>query len=98
MQYPLAQERKTCPPISLPFDQFELGHISLNHSVTPLPGETISHCVFVFLDPRSKGLEFGKITAFYLGQPGVEMSSNGSMMIVQNTADSTLWERWRQLR
>jgi len=28
--------------ISLPFDQFELGHVSLNHAVIDPPGETSS--------------------------------------------------------
>ncbi len=72
MKNPLSQERKSCSPIALPFDELQLSHMPFDRSITPLPGETISHGVFVFLDASGKGLEFGKLAAFHLGQPGIE--------------------------
>jgi len=40
--------------------------------LTSPPGKTSSHRIFVFLNSRGKGLEFGKVAVFYLGQPGIE--------------------------
>src|ERR1700730_16043306 len=42
------------------------------HPIVDRPGEAISHCIFVFLHPRSKGLEFGKVALFHLGEPSIE--------------------------
>src|SRR6266567_3542091 len=50
MKYPLAEQRKARPTIPLSFDQFQLGHMSLHHTIIDPPGETGSHRVFVFLD------------------------------------------------
>src|SRR5260370_38477177 len=72
MKHPLTQERKTGPPIPLSFDQFQLRHMTLDNSIVDPPGETSSHCAFVFLDPSSKGLSFWKIAAVHLGKPGPE--------------------------
>src|SRR5260370_16055937 len=69
MKQPLTQERKTGPPIPLSFDQFQLRHMTLDHSIVDPPGETSSHCVFVFLDPSSIRLEFWKIAAVHLCKP-----------------------------
>src|SRR5258708_6620995 len=73
MKHTFSQERKTSLAISLSFDQFQLGHVSLNHPVIDRPGEAISHRVFIFLNPGSKRLEFRKFAAFYLVQPGIEL-------------------------
>src|SRR5713226_260012 len=70
MKNPFAQEGKFGSAIALPFDQFQLGHMSFNHAVIDPPGETSSHGIFVFLYPSSKGLEFRKLAAFHLGKPG----------------------------
>jgi hypothetical protein len=75
MKDPFSQQWKACLAISLSFNQFELGHVALDHAVADPPGESGSHRVFVFLDPSSKGLEFGKVAAFYLGQPGIKLLS-----------------------
>jgi hypothetical protein len=75
MEHPLTQQRKACPAISLSFDQFQLGHLSFHQVIVDPAGESSSHGVFVFLNPSSKGLEFGKFAAFYLCQPGIEMFS-----------------------
>jgi len=64
MKHPLAEQREACPAVPLSFNQFQLGHLSLNHTIIEPPGETSSHGVFVFLNPRSKGLEFGKFAVF----------------------------------
>ena len=71
----LAEQRKACLTIALSFDQFQLGHVSLDHAVIDPPGETSSHRIFVFLDPSGKGLQFGKIAAFHLVKPGIEVLS-----------------------
>ncbi|SRR6266487_3629298 len=76
MKHPFAQQRKACPAIPLSFDQFELGHVAFDYAIVDPPGETSSHRIFVFLDPSSKGLEFGKLAAFYLVQPGIEALSS----------------------
>jgi hypothetical protein len=55
MKNPLSPERKTCSPIALPFDELQLSHMPFDHAITPLPGETISHGVFVFLDISVSG-------------------------------------------
>jgi hypothetical protein len=75
MKHPLAEQREACPTIPLSFNQFELGHMALNHAIINPPGETSSHGVFVFLNARSKGLEFGKFAVFYLSKPGIELLS-----------------------
>src|SRR5260370_26603513 len=72
MKHPHTKERKNGLSIPLSFDQFQLRHMTLDHSIVDPPGETSSHCVFVFLDPSSKGLEFWKIAAVHLGKPGLE--------------------------
>jgi hypothetical protein len=51
MQHSLAQEWKARPAIALSFDQFEFGHVALDHAITDPPSETGSYCVFVFLNP-----------------------------------------------
>lgn len=76
MKDALAQQWKARSPIALSFDQFQLRHVSLDHAVIDPPGQTISHCVFVFLDPSSKRLEFGEPAAFNLSQPGIELFSS----------------------
>ena len=55
VKHPFTQERKARSAISLPFDQFQLGHVSLNHAVIDPPGEASSHRVFVFLDASCRG-------------------------------------------
>jgi hypothetical protein len=65
MKNPLSQERKSCSPIALPFDELQLGHMPFDHAITPLPGETVSHRVFVFLNASSKGLELGKLAIWF---------------------------------
>ena len=46
--------------------------MAFHHTVTDPPGKTSSHRLFVFLNSRGKGLQFGKGAVFYLGQPGIE--------------------------
>ncbi len=79
MKHAFAEKRKARPAISLPFDELQLCHVSLHNAVVDPPGETGSHCVFIFLNPRGKGLEFRQFTAFYLGQPSIkEFSGAGA--------------------
>jgi hypothetical protein len=54
MKYPLAQQWKAGSPIALSFDQFQFGHMALDHAVIDRPGQASSHSVFVFHDPRSE--------------------------------------------
>ncbi len=75
VEHTLAEQRKACLTIALSFDQFHLGYLSLDHSVIDPPGQTRSHSIFVFLDPSSKGLEFGKLTAFHLLKPAIKALS-----------------------
>jgi hypothetical protein len=72
VKHPFTQQRKPSSAISLPFDELQLRHVSLNHAITDPPSQASSHCIFVFLDPGGKGLEFGKLAAGYLGQPDIE--------------------------
>src|SRR5258707_7820715 len=73
VKHPFSEQRKARPTIPLPFDQFELGHVSLDHAVIDPPGETSSHGVFVFLHPSRKRLEFRKGALFHLVKPGIKM-------------------------
>ncbi len=75
MKDAFSQQRKAHPAIALSFDQFQFRHLSLDHAVVDPPGETSSHCIFVFLDPSRKGLEFGKLAACYFVQPSIEVLS-----------------------
>jgi hypothetical protein len=72
MENALAQEWKGRPAIALSFDQFQLGHVPIHPAIIDPPGETSFHCIFVFLDPSRKGLEFGKMAVFHLSKPGVK--------------------------
>src|SRR6266700_8278145 len=76
VKHPFSEQREGCPTIALSFDQFQLGHVSLDHAVIDPPGETSSHGVFVFLHSSSKRLEFRKFAAFHLIKPGIEMLSS----------------------
>jgi hypothetical protein len=75
MKDSLAEEWKASPAIPLSFDQFELGHVPFDHPVIDRPSEAISHRVFVFLNTSSKGLEFGQVALFHLGEPGIKETS-----------------------
>src|SRR5258706_2893781 len=75
VKHPFSEQRKARPTIPLPFDQFQLSHVSLDHAVIDPPGETSSHAVFVFLHPSRKRLECSKVALFYLAKPGIEMLS-----------------------
>jgi len=72
VKYPFSEQRKACSTISLPFDQFQLGDVFLDHPIIDPPGEPGSHRLFVFLYSNSKGLEFGKVAALHLSQPWIE--------------------------
>ena len=72
MKHPFAEQWKACSTISLPFEQFQLCDVSLDHPVIDPPGKTGSHRLFVFLYSNGKGLEFGKVAALHLGQPWIE--------------------------
>src|SRR6266700_2491951 len=73
VKHPFSEQREGCPTIALSFDQFQLGHVSLDHAVIDPPGETSSHGVFVFLYPSRKRLEFRKVALFHLVKPGIKM-------------------------
>ena len=75
VEHTLAQQRKTCPAIALPFDQFQLRHMPFHHTVIDPPGKASSHRLFVFLNSRGKRLEFGQSAALHLGKPGIEALS-----------------------
>ena len=72
VKHALAEQRKACSAISLSFDQFQLGHVSLDHAIIDPPGEASSHRVLVLLYSRSKRLEFGKFAAFHLIKPAIK--------------------------
>src|SRR5260370_9637039 len=76
VKHELAEQRKACSAILLSFNQFQLGHVSLNHAVIDPPGETSSHGIFVFLDSRGKRLEFRQLAACYLVKPSIEVLSS----------------------
>lgn len=75
MEHALTEQGKACFSVSLPFDEFQLVHMAFDHAVIDPPGETGSHCLFVFLDSSGKRPEFGDLAAGYLGQPGIEVFS-----------------------
>lgn len=76
MKDAFSEQRKACSAIPLSFNQFQLGHVSLNHAVIDPPGEASSHGIFVFLDSRGKRLEFRQLAACYLVKPGIEVFSS----------------------
>src|SRR5258708_2669997 len=47
--------------------------MAFDHAIIDPPGKTISYCIFVFLDPSSKGLQFRKLAAFHLSKPAIEV-------------------------
>jgi len=75
MKDAFAEQRKARFTIPLSFDQFQLSYLPFDHAIIDPPGETISHRVFVFLDPSSKGLKFRKGAALHLGKPGIKTLS-----------------------
>ncbi len=75
VKHALAEQRKACSAIPLSFNQFQLGHVSLNHAVIDPPGQTSSHGIFVFLDSSGKRLEFRQLAACYLVKPSIEVLS-----------------------
>src|SRR5712692_5717085 len=79
MKDTFSQQRKARPTITLSFDQFELGHVSLNHAIIDPPGETSFHRVFVLLHSHSKRLEFGKSAAFHLIKPAIKVFSTAGV-------------------
>src|SRR5436305_3176383 len=75
VKHPFSEQRKARPTIPLPFDQFQFGHVSLDHAVIDPPGEASSHGVFVLLHPSRKRLEFRKVALFHPVKPGIELFS-----------------------
>jgi hypothetical protein len=43
MENPFSAQGKTSPAVSLPFDQFQFRHVSLDHAATDPSGETSFH-------------------------------------------------------
>src|SRR5436305_14799896 len=68
VKYPCSEQRKACSTISLPFDQFQLGDVFLDHPIIDSPGEPGSHRLFVFLYSNSIGLACAKVAALHLIQ------------------------------
>ena len=56
MKNPFSQEGKSGSAIALPFDQFELVDVALNHSVVLGQGQPCQHRCFVPLDTQNKPL------------------------------------------
>ena len=54
--------------ISLPFDELHLRDVTLGQTIIDRPGEAIFHCIFVFLNPASRGLEFADFALVHIGQ------------------------------
>src|SRR5450755_3989020 len=82
MKHPFAEQGEFGSTISLPFDQFQLGHVPLNHAITDPPGKTSLHRVFVFLYPCCKGLQLWKVATFYLIKPVIKaLSSTGAQHV-----------------
>ena len=65
VQHAEASQRKTSLPVSLTFDQFELGHMPFYHAVIDPPAETCSHRLFIFLDAFGKGLQLSDAALVY---------------------------------
>jgi len=64
MEHPLTQERKSCPAIPHPFNQFELVHLALDETVVLGKGQSRPHCRFISFHAKHKGLEFADLTGF----------------------------------
>src|SRR5260370_20976126 len=58
VEHSFPQQWKASLPISLPFDEFELGDMALHYAVIDPPGKPGPHRLFVFLDSCGKGLQF----------------------------------------
>src|SRR6185437_13299756 len=78
MQDPLPEQGKAGPAVHGAFDELELGHKSLHHSIIDGPGEAVAHGFFVFLDPRRKRLEFWKLATCCLSQPSIKVLSRAA--------------------
>jgi hypothetical protein len=75
MKDAFAQERKSGPAVALSFDQFEFGHMALDHAVVDRPGEACLDSLFVFLDARSEGLQFSKVACLDALEPSTQAIS-----------------------
>jgi hypothetical protein len=62
VQDTLTEQGKSCSSIHRSFDEFQLVHMALDHSVIDGPGQTGLDCGFVFLYPVGKALKFWEIT------------------------------------
>jgi hypothetical protein len=72
MKKPLTEQGKTGSPISLPFHEFKLGHVPLDHAIVDRKAQPRLNCLFVFRYPRSKTMQFGKIALGNMLQPVIE--------------------------
>jgi len=75
MKNPFSEKGESGSAIALSFDQFQLRHVSFDHSVADPPGETCSHGIFVFFHRSLKRLEFGQFAALHLGKPSIKALS-----------------------
>jgi hypothetical protein len=71
MEHSFSQQWKARAAVALPFDQFQLGHLALDHPVVDRPRETGSHRVFVFFVAGSERLQFGNTAFRHSSQPGI---------------------------
>ena len=75
MEHTRAVQREACPPVHLPFNELQLGHMPFHHAVSDPPAEPGSHRLFVFLDSCDKGLGFWDSPLVHLGEPTIEALS-----------------------
>jgi hypothetical protein len=52
------EQRKSCLPVGGPFDEFDFGVETLNHSITVGFGASICHRCFIVSQPLNKADEF----------------------------------------
>jgi hypothetical protein len=75
VEHSFPQQWKASLPISLPFDQFQLGDVALHYAVIDPPSKPSPHRLFVFLDSCGKGLQFRDSALVHLVQPAIKALS-----------------------
>jgi len=75
VEHSFPQQWKASLPLSLPFDEFELGDMALHYAVIDPPSKPGPHRLFVLLDSCGKGLKLGDSALVHLVQPAIKALS-----------------------
>lgn len=72
MKYTLTEEREASSAIPHTFNQLELIHFSLNHTITLLQSQASFHRRLIALNPQDEALEASDVASSDFCQSGVE--------------------------